>query len=118
MKRQAIGERQFVGQRLGHYQILEEIGVGGMGEVYRARNEHLDREEAIKVLPEGTGNQAPQHLARSFPLPVSGHAHHFYECRCARRRREDVGWLREHPRPLISTQQPCGMENQPWPAMR
>jgi len=40
------------GRKLGPYEIVEPIGKGGMGEVYRARDTKLDREVAIKVLPE------------------------------------------------------------------
>ena len=39
------------GRRLGGYQLLERIGAGGMGEVYRARDLRLDRDVAIKILP-------------------------------------------------------------------
>jgi Tol biopolymer transport system component len=46
------------GSRLGPYQIVEKIGAGGMGEVFRARDTRLDREVAIKVLPEAFAQDA------------------------------------------------------------
>ena len=51
------------GTRLGPYEILSPLGAGGMGEVYRARDERLKRDVAIKVLPESFSRD-PDRLRR------------------------------------------------------
>jgi WD40 repeat protein len=53
------------GARLGQYEILSLVGAGGMGEVYHARDTKLDRDVAIKILPEALA--ADPHFLERFP---------------------------------------------------
>ncbi|MGB7844060.1 MAG: protein kinase [Candidatus Acidiferrum sp.] len=66
MPAQVRPEDSFIGLEFGHYRIIERIGSGGMGVVYRARDAHLDREVAIKVLTPGTitDEAARKHLRK------------------------------------------------------
>jgi serine/threonine-protein kinase len=55
--------RDLIGRTLGHYRIVDKIGEGGMGEVYRAHDERLDRQVAVKVLPASVA-QDSERIAR------------------------------------------------------
>jgi serine/threonine protein kinase len=52
-----------IGTKLGPYRIVSPLGAGGMGEVYRARDERLGRDVAVKVLPKTVADD-PDRLAR------------------------------------------------------
>src|SRR6516164_696919 len=52
-----------IGSQIGVFRIESLLGVGGMGEVYRARDTNLNRDVAIKILPEAFSTD-PERLAR------------------------------------------------------
>ena len=50
------------GSRLGHYEVGDRLGKGGMGEVYRARDTKLNRDVALKVLPADLATDAERRM--------------------------------------------------------
>src|SRR5690348_3673355 len=78
-----------IGQTLDHYQIESKLGEGGMGVVYKARDTHLDRMGAIKVLPadkladptrkQRFAQEAKAASALNHPNIVTIHDIHYWE---------------------------------------
>jgi serine/threonine protein kinase/Flp pilus assembly protein TadD len=65
-----------IGQTLGHYRIIEKVAAGGMGVVYRAHDEQLERDVALKVLPPGTlSNDASRRQFRKEALALAKLSH-------------------------------------------
>jgi eukaryotic-like serine/threonine-protein kinase len=75
---QALFLDSLIGFEFSHYRIIEKTGSGGMGVVYRAHDQHLDREVAIKVLTPGTitDEAARKHLRKeALVLSKLNHPH-------------------------------------------
>ena len=65
-----------IGRWLSHYRIEERLGAGGMGEVFRARDEKLGRDVALKVLPSGAlANEEARHRFRKEAVVLSRLSH-------------------------------------------
>ncbi|HKO05827.1 MAG TPA: serine/threonine-protein kinase, partial [Candidatus Acidoferrales bacterium] len=60
-----------IGKTLSHYRILEKIGAGSMGQVYRAHDERLERDVAVKVLPPGALSDEARRRFRKEALALS-----------------------------------------------
>jgi serine/threonine protein kinase len=98
-----------VGARIGAYEVVEPLGSGGMGEVYRARDSKLNREVALKILPEASATD-PERLVRfKREAQVLASLNHYLEAgaftqadsefdRCIKRRGEALAlFLDEEP---------------------
>ena len=59
-----------VGSRLGHYDVTALIGEGGMGQVYQATDTTLNRQVALKILPEAFAAD-PDRLASTIPTSMA-----------------------------------------------
>jgi serine/threonine protein kinase len=72
MEGKAHKHASLVDCELGHYRVVEKIGEGGMGEVFRAHDEHLGRDVALKVLPPGVlADDGARHLFRKEAAALS-----------------------------------------------
>ena len=116
-----------IGSRLGHYEVTALIGEGGMGQVYQATDTKLNRQVALKILPEAFAAD-PDRLARFereanvLAAPNPPHSGHVSFGDGAARITRIKGWVGTGTRPMVtgSTQevQRCGpsQSSQPGPS--
>ncbi len=92
--------------RLGPYEILSLLGVGGMGEVYRARDTRLNRDVAIKILPPAVADHPSRRSRFAREARSISQLSHPNICTIY-----DVG--RERPRPARGAESPSASEREP-----
>ncbi len=99
-----------IGKTLGHYQITGKLGAGGMGEVYRAWDQHLLRDVAVKVLPGGTlADEAARKRFRKEALALSK-LNHPNKARHSLRLTGDT----DKAEAILSTANSLGLGADPW----
>ena len=94
-----------VGSQIGAYQITSLLGAGGMGEVYRARDTRLNRDAALKVLPDAFTLDGDR-LAR-FRRELGGEGHGLMEYIC-QENNQDVEYLQGPTQPGGDPDRPLG----------
>ena len=69
------------GARLGRYEVVAHIGAGGMGEVYRARDTHLDKQVALKTIAAGYSRDPASQVRFDLERRLSAALEHPHICR-------------------------------------
>ena len=59
------------GQRIAHFKVVKKLGEGGMGEVYLAEDQKLNRQVALKVLPADYFDDTERHIFQSLNAAVT-----------------------------------------------